>query len=92
MTIKFTIETDDKEEIDIYMNASNYRSALHRIAQEVFRPHRKHGYSNKKLEDLIENSGAFEDPTYGELSKGSEIISILEKMFYEIIEEEDISL
>jgi hypothetical protein len=67
-------------------------STLWTIGQEIFRPARKHGYSCQKLQKLIEESGDVKDETYGELNRGTEIISLLEEKFYSILEENGINL
>lgn len=51
------------------------------LAQEVFRPARKHGYSNQKIQRLLDKS-----------IKGTELIGELESMFYRLIEEYGIEL
>lgn len=60
--------------------------ALSDISNEVFRPHRKHGYNDKVLNDLIENSG--------EAVGGAvlDAIEVLERMFSEILDRHNIDL
>lgn len=62
------------------------------IANEIFRPARKHGYPDRQLEELIEKSGEYEDKEYGSLNIAAEVISRLETKFYEIMESRGVSL
>jgi hypothetical protein len=79
---------DDREKLKMMMQAMNMHIALHEIGQEVFRPHRKHGYrDNERLNELLstEKSGeAVSEAVY-------EAISILEKMFYEIVSDNNVT-
>lgn len=70
---------DDSEEFEMANKASNYSNAIFRIKQEVFRPHRKHGYNDDKLNKLLESNPICYD-----------VINILENMTYEILNQEDI--
>jgi len=70
------------------VNATNAYIALLEIVNEVFRPARKHGYSNAKLNGLLEQCGET-DEGYG---RGEEIIGILEDMFFEILEDNNVNL
>lgn len=74
------------------MNATSAYIALWEVAQEIFRPHRKHGY-DEKMEKLLEACGTFPDPEYGgECCNGSEVISELEDRFYKILENNKINI
>lgn len=66
------------------VNATEAYIALRKVAEEVFRPNRKHGYG-KDIEDLF---GALGDRKY----LAEEIIYKLEEKFYNIIEELSLDL
>jgi len=67
-------ECEKEEAIDM-IKARDMKIALWDIAQEIFRPARKHGYSNSKVQDLLDKCG----------DDGYELVSELEDMFYEIL-------
>lgn len=67
---------EEQEELNMCLKASSYKCALNDIANEVFRPHRKHGYSNPALDT---------EASY-------DIIEILETMFYQILSENEVDL
>jgi hypothetical protein len=77
-TITFNLP-EENDELNLAIKASAMSVALFDIGQEVFRPARKHGYNNQELNDLIEKN-----------PDASEIISILEKMFYNILTDNNI--
>lgn len=86
MKISITFETqeeEDKETIERMLKVDEYHFALQEIANEVFRPARKHGYSDKKIQDILASS---EEGVYEEL------ISLLEEKFYEILKDNNIDL
>jgi len=85
--LKFDISDIDGElAFKRAVKVDDYCAALLDVANEVFRPHRKHGYSSKKLQDIINIS--YDDDKNLVL----DMISLLEDMFYEIMEENDINL
>ena len=95
MKAALTFNLDDPDDRKNFRKASNADQAyntLWEISQEIFRPARKHGYNDAELNKLIEDSGTYQDKEYGELGRGEEIISRLEKMFYEKLEENGVSL
>jgi hypothetical protein len=61
------------------VSATNAYIALNKIAEEVFRPNRKHGYG-KEIEDLFDALG-------DDAEIVTEIVDKLETKFYNIIEE-----
>lgn len=71
---------EEREELEMAMKGADFHSALFDIAQEVFRPHRKHGYPDVELDSLNEKE---------EVNKA---ISLLEKKFFQILEEYKIEL
>lgn len=74
---------EDQEDFDAAVKADKMRSALQAIADDVFRPARKHGYHDSELNQLIESipNGA-----------GYELVSKLEDKFYSILTEYDVEL
>lgn len=81
VSLRFTLP-EDKDELRHAQLGLDYHMALIDIADNIFRPARKHGYSDKALNDLLEKTG--ED--------GTELISQLESEFFDIIEEYGIKL
>lgn len=82
-TIKFKLPSEQYE----YYSATkgcDALAALWDIQQELFRPARKHGYSQPKLNALLE-SGEGRDGIL-------EAIGILEDMFRDILNEHDINI
>jgi hypothetical protein len=78
--IKFALPEEDAE-MKLALRASEYQQALYRVTQEIFRPARKHGYDNAKLQALMNDNPA-----------SYEIIGMLEDLFFEIIKEEGVDL
>ncbi len=60
----------DREELGIFEKAVDMAAAFDIIEQEVFRPARKHGYSDPRLRDLSD--------------RDIEVISILEDIYFDI--------
>lgn len=82
VTLKFTLP-EEKEEFTLATTAGEMHSALWDIAQEVFRPARKHGYPQREIQEALGKCNEGE---------GEELVSLLEKRFYEILEEHGIKL
>lgn len=78
-TFEFNLP-EEQEEFEIFNKSGAMHSALWDISQEVFRPNYKHGYPNSQLEKLREDE------------KVVEAIEILTKMFYDILESQNIQL
>lgn len=76
---------EEQSEFDLATKAGNMHAALWDIAQEVFRPARKHGYSDSVIQELVNRSDIQDDA-------GTELVSQLEKLFYEILEKYNIDL
>lgn len=68
---------EDMERYERIMAAERMAQTLFQIRNEIFRPARKHGYSDKLLNKLLENSDC------------AHLIEILESKFNEICEEND---
>lgn len=62
------------------ISATDAYLALNSIANDIFRPARKHGYNDERLRD------AYED------ERISKIIGLLEEKFYEILKEHNVNL
>lgn len=81
VTMSFKLPDDDYE----YRHAVKgyaYYMALTDIAEDIFRPARKHGYPDKSIQDLLDELG----------DKGYDLIDILEQQFYEILSEQGVNL
>lgn len=81
--MKVTLEfdsIDDRDELRDAQKGSEYACALHDIANDVFRPHRKHGYPDEELRQLCENEDVLN------------AIALLEKKFYAVLSEWDITI
>ena len=87
VTIKFNLP-EEQEEHKHAMEGSTYHLALWEIANEVFRPARKHGYSDPKIQRMID----WLDERGSEENNATELISLLESRFYEILNERSISI
>lgn len=82
MEIKFDpLNKDEMDTIKNMLNAEDMQFALSEIHNNVFRPARKHGYSDRKIQDLLDKT---ED--------GEEIIGLLEEEFFRILNEYNITI
>ena len=92
-TLEFNLEEPyERLEFQRTINATNAYIVLHKIANEIFRPHRKHGYPDKSIQDLIENCPTYIGEDGFETNRTLEVISKLETMFYNIMEESNVNL
>lgn len=80
---------EEQLEFQMASKASDMYAALWDIAQEVFRPARKHGYANEAVQNLLDKA---DEIKIEHDSAGTELISQLEKMFYEILDKHEIKL
>jgi hypothetical protein len=48
--MKYKFETDEKEEAEILLKASDYKFAIDEIWERCFRPNNKHGYNDPVLD------------------------------------------
>ena len=67
-------DIDEKEEVLQMLNIGKTISAINAIKEQVFRPARKHGYADPRLNKLVEND-----------EKVLEVIGLLEDKFHEIL-------
>jgi hypothetical protein len=89
MKAKLEFDLDDFSDRKAHkrcVSATDAYIALHKIANEIFRPNRKHGYE-KDLEDLFEQCDSIKTPLGFDSDAGTEIVSKLESKFYNILEE-----
>jgi hypothetical protein len=89
--ITLTVEADDMDELKGLVNYKAAHMALWEISQEIFRPARKHGYSDNRLNTLLESTRPMKEDGE-EFPSGYEVVSKLEEKFYEILSEYDIKL
>lgn len=90
--LKNVVELDEeqKQELTLMLRAKDLKSAIFEIQQRVFRPARKHGYPCRKIEKLIDKCGTSvikNDFGIYEENNGIELISLLEDLFLEVLEE-----
>lgn len=89
--VTLVIEVEDIDELKDITNYKDAKLALWEISQEIFRPARKHGYMDSRLNEMLENSRPIRE-NGEEFASGYEIISRLEDKFYQILNEHNISL
>lgn len=65
----------EKENIVKMLKGIDAFIAIEEIGNEVFRPARKHGYSENEINDCLKECG----------DNGHELVSLLEEKFYEIL-------
>lgn len=73
---------DEQEEFNTASKGADYKLALWDVAQEVFRPARKHGYSEARINDALALCN----------EHGEDLIGELEKKFYDILHNYNIQL
>ena len=89
---------EDKEDLDLTMQASSMHSALWETRQEVFRPARKHGYPDTAIATLLEKldllveTHSKDDPAwpqseYGGAMNATDLIQLLEGEFSKILQD-----
>lgn len=78
--IKFQLP-EESEEHSLFMKSGAMASAINDIRNVVFRPARKHGYSDQRMKELVQEIGE---------GKASELIGRMEELFSEILEENDV--
>ena len=91
---------EDQEDLDCALNGHKYKYVLSDIAQEVFRPARKHGYPDTRLQSLIEKLDELVEAyapvdwpkdEYGPMN-ATDLVGLLEKLFHETIDRQGVSL
>jgi len=71
---------EEQHEMDKALAAGRMASALQEIANEVFRPARKHGYQDESLQIMLNDHPS-----------GAELVGRLESMFHDILREHDLN-
>lgn len=106
--MKVTLEFDlpeEQEELAIKQNVYKMHAAFWDIGNDLFRPARKHGYSDTRLQSLIEKldltierlkahdelSEDWPRDEYGPLN-ATDLIRILEEKYHEILRENGVEL
>jgi hypothetical protein len=79
VTLEFNLP-EENEEFKACCNAASYVSALNNVRQELFRPARKHGYTDRQISDLLEKLGG----------DGEKLIGFLEDKFSQILMDDQI--
>jgi hypothetical protein len=95
-TLSFNLP-EEQGEFQAAVDAGKYRAALWEISQRVFRPARKHGYADIRVQSLLDTTDSVKVPSmdgYTEdlVGGGTELVAQLERIFYEILREEGIEL
>jgi hypothetical protein len=95
-TLSFTLP-EEHDEFEAAVKASDYKLALWEIAQEIFRPARKHGYQDGRIQQVLDKADevnvlADASGTEYEIGAGSELVSMLEQKFYEVLRKRNIEL
>lgn len=72
---------EDQEEFNTTIKANAYACAIHDISEHIFRPARKHGYSDARIQELIDKLGA----------DGQELVGLLEAAYYDILREYEVA-
>lgn len=81
-TIEFNLDDlEDKIKMKDALNAQSYKTTLYDIAREVFRPARKHGYADRKIQDIIEKN-----------DDSIELVGLLEELFYKVLDDNEVTL
>jgi hypothetical protein len=75
-------KAEERKDHELALKASEMKFALEEIANQIFRPARKHGYQDQEIETLRKKLG----------EKGNLLIDLLEGKFFEILNERDIKL
>lgn len=81
VTMKFDLP-EENETFKQFFGGPAYKAVLDDVAEKIFRPARKHGYSNPAIELLLEKLD----------DDGLNLISLLETIFYELLEEHEVKL
>lgn len=85
--IEFNIDSIEAEiQATRAMKANCMAFALREIQQEIFRPARKHGYTDYVVNDLLDKCSTYTGEDGLDYHIGVELIGTLESMFNKIIE------
>jgi len=85
--LKFDLEDFyDRKKLNRCLDVDKVYCSLDEIGNEVFRPARKHGYHEKKINDLFNKINELCD------DGATELISLLEQKFYLILKENKVDM
>lgn len=82
VTLEYTLP-EDSYEFEAALAGADAAIALHYIANDIFRPARKHGYSDQRIIDAVGACGK---------DNANNLIGLLESKFYEILGERGIEI
>lgn len=79
-----------EQEYELYcaLKGVDYRFALQDIANDIFRPARKHGYPDEEINNILNKINDLEPDN----NLGEELVSLLEKKFYNILRSRDLEI
>lgn len=81
LILTFEFDDENDEHFRTISNARNYKNALRYVRENIFRPARKHGYSDSRLNELIkQNPVAI-----------LQVIELLEEEFNQILNDNSLS-
>ncbi len=96
-SLTFNLPEESEEHQDA-INGSKYKYQLDEVGNHVFRPARKHGYPDTRIQKLMEALDTLADKhgaevglvpnEWGSTPGGTELISMLEALFYEVKNDE----
>jgi len=87
MKVNLNLEFDmpeEREDFNRYAKALDLAEALYETRQRVFRPARKHGYSDRKIQDLLDLMSERD-------VSGEDLIELLENEFNLVCQEHGVS-
>ena len=82
ISVLIEVEYHDRKTLDHHIKGPDYHHAFYEIADKVFRPARKHGYNDLKINEALDKCG----------DHGEELVGLLEEMFHEVLREEEVNL
>lgn len=82
-TISFSLP-EEAEELNLALKAGKMQAALQEVKDRVFRPARKHGYSDVRMKQFCDENGELKDNVV-------DVIGVLEEMYFEIINDFDLN-
>jgi len=96
VTLQFNLPEEEQDFL-LATKAGAMSAALWEIGQEIFRPARKHGYSDTQIQELITKlDGLVEKPQEftldGPARDATDLIGLLEQRFYQILQDHEVSL
>ena len=92
---------EEKRDLDTALRAEELSCAVEKIGAEVFRPARKHGYKDPDVQHLLDSLDllvkdseaslpeSWPSDEFGSRLAATDLVRMLEKMFYDILNNED---